>query len=73
MILLKIMLRGKIMLSPQSSILRQEMLSGPYALFTLRLFMISKTIFRCIIIVSKFVFEIWVKIGRVLSFKMGLV
>ena len=45
MIFLKIMLNGRVRFSPQSSIIRPEMLSGPYALLTFKFFMISKITF----------------------------
>ena len=44
MILLKIMPNGRVIFSPQCSIIRTEMLSGPYALLTFKLFMMLRTI-----------------------------
>ena len=68
----KLILSGRVILSPQSSIIRPEILSGPCALLTFKLFMISKIDFCVIATVSRFEHEIWVKLGRVLSLMKGL-
>ena len=54
MILLIIMLNGREIFSPQSSIIRPEMLSGPCALLIFKRFMISKINLRLTIMVPRF-------------------
>ena len=57
---------------PYSSITRPEILSGPCALLTFILFIMSEIRFRFIMIVSRFEFVIGVKSGKVLLFVMGI-
>ena len=60
------------MLLPQSTIILPEMLSEPYALFTLMILIKSRTC--CLLVVRDYRLECvsWVKSGRVLALGMGL-